>query len=183
MVERLLAKEKVEGSNPFFRSTILPNPRLLAYFAMATTSATTFTEDLRADIQAALESGVPKDQLLDMVNIAYLQMATATPPAPTNGHSPDNVQKENQELPVFDALPDGLIDLPSAQKKYRCTRARFQNWILKGQITVRGRLKGPARGGGYLVFSEEDVVARLKAPKNKGGRPRNSRMSEPRLPR
>ena len=42
---------------------------------MATKSATKFTEDLRADIQAALESGVPRDDLLDMVNIAYLQIA------------------------------------------------------------------------------------------------------------
>ena len=32
MVERLLAKEKVEGSNPFFRSTAFNNPRYVRGF-------------------------------------------------------------------------------------------------------------------------------------------------------
>ena len=149
--------------------------------------ATTFTQptdQLRHDIQAALDAGVPREDLLDLVNIAYLEMAggTMNSQANGNGHKGLDLATNDKELPIFTELPEGLIDLPSAQKKYRCTRARFQNWILKGQITVRGRLKGPARGGGYLVFTEEDVIARLRAPKNKGGRPRNDRMSKSRRP-
>ena len=174
MVERLLAKEKVEGSNPFFRSTILSNPRLLAFFAMATTSATTFTEDLRADIQAALESGVPKDDLLDMVNIAYLQMATAAPPAATDGHSTHNVHENDQELPIYTELPPGMIVLPSAARKYGCSRERVHGWVKRGVLQVHGRLKGAARGGGYLVVIEDDVKHILATIHEKGGRPRKT---------
>ena len=177
MVERLLAKEKVEGSNPFFRSTILSYPRLLWYCAMATTSATTFTEDLRADIQAALESGVPREELLGMVNIAYLEMAggTTDPQAKGNGHNATDLDSENQGLPVYDVLPPGLIDLPYARKKYGSSRERFANWVKNGRLKVVGRLRAPAPGGGYLVVAEEELITRLKTPPNRGGRPRKIR--------
>ena len=174
MVERLLAKEKVEGSNPFFRSTILSNPWLLWCFSMATTSATTFTEDLRADIQAALESGVPRDDLLNMVNIAYLQMAggTMNSQANSNGYKGLELATDDQELPIYTELPEGLIDLPTAQKKYGCTRSRFHNWVAKGHLKLHGRLRGPAPGGGYLVVCEADLARRLATVPVKGGRPR-----------
>ena len=176
MVERLLAKEKVEGSNPFFRSTILSNTRSLAFFAMATTSTKTFTEDLRADIQAALESGVPKDDLLDMVNIAYLQMATAAPPTPNNGHSHHIVNENGQELPIYDVLPPGLIDVPSAVKQYGCKNATLRRWIERGRLRAMGRLRGAAPGGGYLVISETELTEWISAPRDKGGRPRKKQF-------
>ena len=139
--------------------------------------ATTFTQptdQLRHDIQAALEAGVPREDLLDLVNIAWLRIAggTTNPQANGNGHMGRDLAIGDKELPIYTDLPEGLIDLPSAQKKYGCTRARFRNWVTKGQLKVHGRLRAPARGGGYLVVSEDELVDRLTAPPNKGGRPR-----------
>ena len=171
MVERLLAKEKVEGSNPFFRSIIFARLRSRQKPPMATTF-TQPTDQLRHDIQAALEAGVPREDLLDLVNIAYFQLGALPLNPQSNGHIGRDLAIGDKELPIFTELPEGLIDLPSAQKKYGCTRARFRNWVTKGQLKVHGRLRAPARGGGYLVVSEDELVDRLTASPNKGGRPR-----------
>ena len=102
-------------------------------------------------------------------------VATATPPAPTNGHSPDNVRKDDRELPIYTELPDGLIDLPSAAKKHGGTVGQFRNWINRGRIKVRGRLRAAAPGGGFLVVSEPELIAYKElASANKGGRPKQT---------
>ena len=140
---------------------------------MATKSATKFTEDLRADIQAALESGVPRDDLLDMVNIAYLQIADGNvkPRANGDGYKGREVVTDNNELPIYNVLPPGLIDLPNAARKYGCSRERVHGWVKRGVLQVRGRLKGAARGGGYLAVAEDDVKHILATIHEKGGRP------------
>ena len=124
-------------------------------------------DTLTRAIEDALESGVTKTEIHSMVS-------TANPPAPTNGLNPHNVQKDDQELPIYDVLPPGLIDLPTARKKYGCTRSRFANWVANGRLKVLGRLRAPARGGGYLVVSEEDLAHRLATVSTKGGRPRKT---------
>ena len=75
-------------------------------------------------------------------------------------HAPDTVYSE---------LPPGLIDLPSAGRKYNVPRRTIHSWVNKGRVRLRGRLRGPTRGGGYLVVSEADLVAYLEGPRNKGG--------------
>ena len=72
---------------------------------------------------------------------------------------------------VYTELPPGLIDLPSAVKKYGLILSTVHDWIRHGRIKPQGRLKAPARGGGYLVVREEDLLAYMRAPRDKGGRP------------
>ena len=172
MVERLLAKEKVEGSNPFFRSTALARLRSRRKPPMATTF-TQPTDQLRHDIRAALEAGVPREDLLDLVNIAYFQVAAGTmnPQGNGNGHKVLGLATDDKELPIYTELPEGLIDLPSATRKYGCGRSRLHGWVKRGVIRVRGRLKGAARGGGYLVVKEADIEHILATIQIQGGRP------------
>ena len=75
------------------------------------------------------------------------------------------------DLPIYDQLPPGLIDLRSAASKYDCGRQRLYNWIRRGHISAVARLRARAPGGGYLVVDEADVVAQLEKPRDLGGRP------------
>ena len=74
-------------------------------------------------------------------------------------------------LPIYTRLPEGLIDLPSAAKKYGSTVYRFRAWVQRGNIEVRGRLRAGCPGGGYYIVAEEDLKRRLSEPPKKGGRP------------
>ena len=80
-----------------------------------------------------------------------------------------------QDGPVFDWLPAGAIDLPSASKKYGISRPLLRQWLVKGHVRFIGRLRGRARGGGVLLMEEDDLVAYMNAPRNKGGRPKGKR--------
>ena len=62
-----------------------------------------------------------------------------------------------EELPVYDELPEGMIDVPSAARKYRRSTSTLRNWALAGRLRVVGRRRASAPGGGYLVFEEADV--------------------------
>ena len=86
---------------------------------------------------------------------------------------------ENPELPIYDELPNGLIDVPSAARRHDLNLRTIHSWIRVGHISRVGRLRAPARGGGYSVVNEAELVAYKNAPRNKGGRPRKSwqRMS------
>ena len=129
---------------------------------------------MRDVIDAALESGVPRDDLLDMVNIAYLQKAggTVNPQAKGNGHKGLKLATDDKEMPIYTELPEGLIDLPSAAKKYKTTVYRLRAWVQRGHISARGRLRAGCPGGGYYVVAEADLERRLAEPPKKGGRPR-----------
>jgi predicted DNA-binding transcriptional regulator AlpA len=75
---------------------------------------------------------------------------------------------------VYDELPEGLIDLPSAMRKYSLKRPTLWSWVSKGHLQSYGRLRGSATGGGLILVNEEDLVRYMHAPKPKGGRPRKS---------
>ena len=79
---------------------------------------------------------------------------------------------EDPGLPIYTELPDGLIDLAKAAKKYNCTAERFRRWVYRGYLEERGRLRGPGPNGGSIVVCEADLDARVKSPPNKGGRPK-----------
>ena len=72
---------------------------------------------------------------------------------------------------VYDQLPDGLITLTDAARKYGLNIGTLRTWVLLGYINKAGRLKGPARGGGFLLLSEDEVLARVNTPR-RPGRPR-----------
>ena len=101
-------------------------------------------------------------------------LATSAPPAPTNGHSPHVVNENDQDLPIYAELPSGMIDLPAAAKKHGGTVGQYRNWINRGRLQPRGRLRAPVRGGGHLVVSEEDLLAYKSVAASRKGRPRKS---------
>ena len=73
---------------------------------------------------------------------------------------------------VHDEVPAGLIDLPSAARKYGVPLGRIQGWVDKGTLNTYGRVKAPARGGGYRLVSERELEEKVHQPLSKGGRPR-----------
>ncbi len=121
-------------------------------------------------IEDALESGIPVEEirkLLSMLElkvteheVAYQDTLPAFP--------------EDDQDTVYAELPPGLIDLPSAVKKYKLRPRTAQNWVKFGRITLRGRLRASARGGGYLLVREDELVAYIAGPRDKGGRPRKT---------
>ena len=102
--------------------------------------------------------------------VANIVVAEADLKEPTkNGR-----QDLDGDLPIFNELPAGLIDVPTAVKQFGCQNSTLRRWIAKGLLPARGRLRAPAPGGGYLVVSEEELVKHLSEPRKKGGRPRKT---------
>ena len=117
----------------------------------------------RQATREALESGGAEGTLLSI-----LREETATAREHCRRASTDDPET------VYTELPPGLIDLPSAVRKHGLRSSTVYDWIRHGHVRPQGRLKAPARGGGYLVVREDDLLAYLKAPRNKGGRPRKT---------
>ena len=119
------------------------------------------TDQLREEIYAALASGaLTESQILNMVSTATVDYS-----------EPELPGFEDPGLPIYTELPPGLIDVPNASVRYCRSKSTFYQWIRRGYVTVIGRLKAPARGGGYLVLSEAEIVAHMAKPVNRGGRP------------
>ncbi len=59
---------------------------------------------------------------------------------------------------VYDAVPDGLIDLPTAAARYGVTRNALHKRRSTGSLTTYGRLKGGSPGGGSILLSESEVL-------------------------
>lgn len=125
--------------------------------------------DLTVIVRLALDSGMPGEDILNMVQTEVKGYETFHEPRFLGFESYD------QETVFTEELPAGLIDVPTATKHYEIKPRTLHNWLSKGYITVRGRLKGPATGGGYLVIREQDLIDYMSAPRNKGGRPKKAR--------
>ena len=106
-------------------------------------------EAFRVAIEQAREDGLSPAEMASMITAAE----NGTHPA--NGASPkgtDDVIYEPGEL------PEGLIDLPSASKKYGIKVGTLQAWIRRGKLPRRGRLKARAAGGGYIVTEQAAIL-------------------------
>ena len=123
-------------------------------------------DQVTSGVAQMLDAGVDKAELLTMFQtiVDQHESVSADLVAP-NRYAEDT---------VFAELPEGLIDIPSAAKKYKVNPGTLRTWIHKGHIAVVGRLKAPARGGGYSVVQEQDLLAYILTPKNRGGRPRKT---------
>ena len=121
-------------------------------------------------IADALAEGVGERELLDMVTTVATDITVEQPEIP--GMFLD--VNEQEIIYTEDEVPEGLIDLPSAAQKYNCPVGTLQTWVKRGHLKTFGRLKAPARGGGYVLLLEADVLDRATAPLNKGGRPRKT---------
>ena len=118
-------------------------------------------ERVSVAVAEALESGVSEEDLQTL----FFRSATAGNVAGEPEHP------EYEPEPVYDELPPGLIDLPSAAKKYGINRGTIRHWVKRGNVPSQGRLKGAARGGGYLLIREDDLLKYMVGPRDKGGRP------------
>ena len=116
-------------------------------------------------IADALAEGVGERELLDMVTTVAAEQLVEQPEI--SGLFPDA-----EPIYIEDDVPEGLIDLPSAAERYSCRIPTLRQWILRGHLKVYGRLRAPAPGHGYLLVSEAELRDHMKAPRNKGGRPR-----------
>ena len=135
---------------------------------MADSSNGTATEDLRGAIDRALDAGLEVDEIARVVTERAALFNELQDDVPTDKFQ----QFDENAIHERGALPEGLIDLPTASREYGVNGSTLRRWVISGKIPSRGRLKAPARGGGYVVVSEEELVNYINAPRNRGGRPR-----------
>ena len=121
-------------------------------------------------IADALAEGFDERELVEMVTTVAAEQAAE------QVETLELFRDLNDEETIYTEteVPEGLIDLPAAAQKYNCPINTLQTWVKKGRLKTHGRRKAPARGGGYLLLVETEVLDRVKAPINKGGRPRKT---------
>ena len=117
----------------------------------------------REATREVLQAGATKDDLYLMLMLE----PDATQDQEYRHLPPDDCSPDT----MYTELPEGLIDLPSAAKKFDIPVRTIRAWVNRGHLQARGRLKGAARGGGYLVVCEDELTARINGPRDKGGRP------------
>ena len=126
-------------------------------------------DHLGVAIGDALESGVSAKEILTMLLAVASEQETEQPQLP--GFPP-----ERQDS-VFDELPEGMIDLPTAAEKYGVPKRNLQAWVYRGRLQSYGRLRGSAPGGGLHIVFEAALQAELAKPVTKGGRRRKDPVS------
>ena len=126
------------------------------------------------EVVSLLAPDVPEEELHEFVTTTYADAKLASHNGTHAAVNAGERQQDSDGLPIYDELPAGLIDLPAAAAKYGRSRSTLHRWLNRRYIRLAGRLRAPARGGGYLVLYEEDLRRRLAGPVNKGGRPRKT---------
>ena len=67
-----------------------------------------------------------------------------------------------------DAVPDGLIDLPTAARKYDIPVRTLHAWVVRGKIPRRGRVRAKAAGGGYVLTDDAAIPICRDNPRKRG---------------
>ena len=135
---------------------------------MVESGESTLSEDLQRAIDQALRYGMDAEAIARMVaeraltlnGVARNGLTTEAPPEDTG----DVIYEPGE-------LPDGLIDLPSAAKKYGIPVGTLRAWVHRGKLPRCGRLKARAAGGGYIVTTQAGIEYCRDHPR-KGGRPK-----------
>ena len=129
-------------------------------------------------VDVAAASGVPGHEILTMVADRIKLQQMPLPQVETAGdivaflaHSTTPTPNDEGAV-IYDELPPGLIDLPSASRKYGIALGTLHQWAYRGKIPRLGRLRGRATRGGFVVTSEQNLIMEMSKPKNKGGRPK-----------
>ena len=71
-------------------------------------------------------------------------------------------QLATTDRPIYDELPDGLITLPEAARKYGesgATSRRLHRWVGRERLTHMGYLRGATPQGGYVLLVEAELEA------------------------
>lgn len=118
----------------------------------------------------ARDAGMARADMISMVTDVF-------DPQEASGSSPLPPTKETEPAPpadvVYDELPDGLIDLPSACREHGVNIQTANGWMRKGQIPRLGKLKAPGKGGAN-VTSAIEFKRMASRPLNHGGRPKKT---------
>ena len=113
----------------------------------------------------ALELAISHAQARGVSRTEIARMVSTIQNKPT--HTPDCVSDDSSEQ-IYDELPDGLIDLPSASKKYDIPVKTLGMWVHRGKLPRRGRLKAKAAGGGYILTEESAILHCRDNPRKRG---------------
>ena len=88
----------------------------------------------------------------------YLNLPPEEVDAPDAGPEPQP-RAAREERPIYDALPEGLITLPEAARRYSVPARRLHNWVRRGRLTHLGYLRGGSPQGGYVLLVEAELTA------------------------
>ena len=67
----------------------------------------------------------------------------------------------DNDLPLYNELPEGMITLPDAARKYGASAGRIRWWIEAERIARMGYLRGGSPQGGYVLLVEAELAALL----------------------
>ena len=106
-------------------------------------------EAFLAAIERAREDGFSLDDMVSMITAAA-----------NNGHNDRSVHPTEADDVVYEPgnLPEGLIDLPSASRKYGIPVRTLQSWVHRGKLPRRGKLRARSPGGGYTVTEQAAIL-------------------------
>ena len=137
---------------------------------MLESGESTTTEDLQRAVDRLLDEGEDGAKIIEMVaeRIPTHPVATPTDIVALLDHA--ETPPEDEGVVIYDELPPGLIDLPSAAKKYGVNNSTLRTWVNTGRIRLVARKKAPSAGGGYVAVSEAELLSYIERPRNKGGR-------------
>ena len=132
---------------------------------MVESGKSTLTEDLQSVIDLALRSGMDEKAIARMVAERALTLNDVV----RNGLAVETSPEDAGDV-IYEPgeLPDGLIDLPSAAKKYEIKVKTLRRWVELGKLPRRGRLRAPAAGGGYIVTVEALIPYWRDHPRKRG---------------
>ena len=122
-------------------------------------------EAFRVAIEQAREDGLSPAEMASMIT------ATENETHPTNG-----VHPKDAEGVIYEPgeLPEGLIDLPSASKKYGISVVTLRSWVQRGKLPRLGRLRGASPGRGYIVTDDAMIPYCRDNPRKTGRKKRAS---------
>ena len=127
---------------------------------------------LELSINEALANGLITNEIADMVAESVEARRVENPGDMVAYLAAHETPPEEEGVVIYEKLPPGLIDLPTARDRYGKNIAAMREWVKKGHVRKVGLRRAPARGGGYIVVDEGQLVAYMNCPKDKGGRPK-----------
>lgn len=115
-------------------------------------------------LQAAIANFLALGNSPDDIAIMVSRAQQATTPLPGQRCLP------GFEPPIFDQLPPGMIDVPTAAQKYELKPHNIRDWINAGYIDIAGYLKRP---GSKMPLVRETELIHHKKSRRPRGRPRS----------
>ena len=122
--------------------------------------------DLLAAVDAAMKAGVSTVQVQQMV----AQRANDNEHGPEGIHTLNGLARrlgaepgdddgcDPNHIYMPDEVPEGLISLPDASKKYGIPVATLNSWVFRRKLPRRGRVFAPSAGGGYVLTDEAMIL-------------------------